>query len=67
MVAITIIVGYVISVFLNRWINKIAYKREKAEIEVWLWFIPILTSIVMLIIILENIEKKNNWFTGKNW
>ena len=64
---IALILAYIANVFLNRWLNKIAYKRGDAEIEIWLWFIPILTSIVMLIIILDNIEKKNNWFTGKNW
>lgn len=67
MTATIIILAYVASVFLNRWLNKIAYKRLCADITVWSWFVPIACSIAMIIIILENIEIKKNWFTGKNW
>lgn len=62
-----IILAYVANVFLNRWLNKIAYKRRYLNIDVWAWFIPFSCSIVMLIIILQNIKIKDNWFTGKKW
>ena len=62
-----IILAYVANVFLNRWLNKIAYKRANADVIVWTWFIPIACAIAMIIIILENIKIKDNWFTGKNW
>lgn len=62
-----IILAYVASVFLNRWLNKIIYKKGYVDIDVWAWFIPFVCAIAMIIIILENIKIKNNWFTGKNW
>jgi hypothetical protein len=67
MIIAIIILAYVASVFLNRWLNKTAYKGGYGEIAVWAWFIPIACSIAMIIIMLENIEIKDNWFTGKNW
>ncbi len=62
-----IILAYVVNIFLSRWLNKIAYKKDYAIIAVWAWFIPIACAIAMIIIIAENIKIKKNWFTGKNW
>ena len=62
-----IILAYIANVFLNRWLNKIAYKGGHDVIAVWAWFLPIGCTIAMIIIILENIEIKDNWFTGKKW
>ena len=62
-----IILAYIANIFLNRWLNKIIYKRGYADIAVWVWFIPFACTIAMIILIGENIEIKKNWFTGKNW
>lgn len=62
------LVLYVLSVFLNRWLNKIAYQKTDCGIVPGLWFIPILTGIVLLyIIVFENDKNNDNWFTGKGW
>ncbi len=62
-----VILAYVVNIFLNRWINKIAYKRNCAEVLVWAWFIPILPGVAILTHIIASTEIKNDWFTGKNW
>jgi len=67
MIIAIIVLAYVANVFLNRWLNKIVYKRGYDEIAAWAWFLPIVCTIAMIIIILENSEIKDNWFTGKNW
>jgi hypothetical protein len=67
MIITIVIVAYLTNVFLNRWLNKVAYKRNCSEIESWAWFIPIAFLIAMLIIISGKTEIKRNWFTGKNW
>jgi len=64
---IALILAYIANVFLNRWLNKIAYKRGDANIEFLYWFVPIATTMAMLAIVLQNIKIKKNWFTGKNW
>jgi hypothetical protein len=64
-IAIAILV-YIISIFLNRWLNKIAYKKAHSDIVVWTWFIPF-TAIVLIAGIIKYAEFKDNWFTGKNW
>jgi cytochrome c-type biogenesis protein CcmH/NrfF len=62
-----IILAYIANIFLNRWSNKIAYKKGCSEIALWTWFIPIACTIAMIILIVENVKIKDNWFTGKNW
>jgi hypothetical protein len=62
-----ILLAYVVNIFLNRWLNKIAYKKGYCEILVWAWFIPILPSVAILTHIIASIEIKGNWFNGKNW
>ena len=65
MEAIIIILAYGANVFLNRWLNKIDYKKYHASIEPFIWFIPIIGTVVFLLSLVD--EWKNNWFTGKNW
>jgi hypothetical protein len=60
-----IILAYVANVFLNRWLNKIDYKNYGSSIEPFLWFLPIIGTIVFLCSLIG--EWKDNWFTGKNW
>jgi hypothetical protein len=70
MIITIIILAYVANVFLNRWLNKIIYKELNHEKVLWLWFIPVLITIVFIWVILEESEKfkfKSNWFTGKYW
>ena len=70
MITAIIIIAYVANVFLNRWLNKIIYKELNDEKTVWLWFIPVLITIVFIWIVLEEtkiFKHKGNWFTGKYW
>ena len=61
-----IILAYVASVFFNRWLNKLVYNIDKDIFAVApkTWFIPILTTIVLICEVLDN---RNTWFAGKNW
>ena len=66
MIVAIIITAYVLSVFLNRWLNKIICKRNKYEpIMIGIWFIPIASTIVLFLHVIDG--SKRNWFTGKNW
>jgi hypothetical protein len=67
MIITIIILAYVANVFLNRWLNKIAWKKELIDILPITWFIPILSTIGYLSIFINEINPKSNWFTGKNW
>ena len=40
MEAVIISLAYVANVFLNRWLNKIDYKKYHGSIEPFIWFIP---------------------------
>lgn len=66
------ILGYLLAwVFLNRHLNKIAYKRGYMDRAPELWFIPAIGTWVFLMVLLNNdyfrINWKDNWFTGKHW
>jgi hypothetical protein len=66
MIATIIITAYVLSVFLNRCLNKIICKRNKYEpIMIGVWFIPIASTIVLFLHVIDG--SKRNWFTGKYW
>ena len=66
MTTLIIITFYVLSVFLNRWLNKIAI--EYGATKAWLlWFLPILPAIVLFFGIILQKYKFDNWFTGKHW
>lgn len=66
-----IILAYVASVFLNRWLNKKCYQYNKEHDKVpFVWFFSIVVLPVWLIIYGTELVKKvkiDNWFTGKNW
>ena len=66
MIATIIVIAYVLSVFLNRWLNKIICKRNKYEpIMTGIWFIPIASTIILIMFVLDG--SRRNWFTGKYW
>ncbi len=66
MITSLIIIAYIANVFLNRYLNKILYKMTMSKTP-FLWFIPIITTIALLIAIVTEKGFKDNWFTGKNW
>lgn len=61
--AITIL-AYVVSIFLNRFLNKVGYKHG-FEINVYIWFVPIIPAIVLIAGLIE--ETWADWFKGKHW
>jgi hypothetical protein len=63
-----IILAYVANVFLNRYINKIMYRKFNSSIDPFMWFLPIPIMVLMFVftLIVECLLNKN-WFTGKNW
>jgi len=68
MTTLFIISTYVLSVFLNRWLNKVTYKKQDCEILPIIWFIPILPAMVFIyVLFLENLFSKDNWFNGSRW
>jgi predicted PurR-regulated permease PerM len=68
MIVAIIIIAYVLSVFLNRWLDKIFCSDSYTQPTVLLWFIPVLPAIALLfIIVADNLTVKKNWFTGKYW
>lgn len=78
MIILYFIIGYIASVFLCRWINKLIYKwiKEKGSIQVSVWLIPIFNIIgiiIIIICIIIYIIKKYpsikfvKWFKGDNW
>jgi hypothetical protein len=66
MIITLIILGYVLSVFLNRWANKVMYQKYDYSIDVILWFTPLFGSIILFGHLIYS-QDKSNWFTGKNW
>ena len=69
-----IIVAYIASVFLNRWLNYLIVKKyDESKVPVF-WVFSLFSTIVFIIVILENVKfnikfitKFTNWFTGKYW
>ena len=66
-IALLILIAYILSVFLNRWLDYIIYKKYNGIVIVGLWFIPVAGTITLIIIIIANIFDKPNWFTGRDW
>ena len=67
-----IIIVYVLSVFLARWLNKKLIEIDGFyNISPWGWFVPVLNVLFSLIPILIELNNKSssksNWFTGKYW
>ena len=74
MTVIIIILAYVVNVFLNRWLNKIANKLsgDSCIIAPASWFCPLFPTILLIIVIggclfTTKLEERSNWFTGKYW
>lgn len=70
----TIIIIYIITIFISRYFNYLMFKsKHNLEPVPFIWFIPILNLITILIyfiISVNNICTKSNIyksFTGKNW
>lgn len=61
-----IIIAYVASVFLNRWLNKLMSKKIGLEPIPILWFLPLVTTLALLYIMIVGTDLMN-WFTGKHW
>jgi len=71
MEAAIVVICYIVTIFISRWMNKILY-RVGVDEPIWLiWFIPIFNVFFFLFGILFNIDsfdfKRRSWFTGKNW
>jgi len=69
---IIILLIYIFSIFLNRFLNKIIYKKYEGYIDIMLWFIPIVSTFGFLIIMFHEIvnnenSKIVNWFKGNHW
>ena len=65
-----VIILYIINVFFNRYLNKVIYRRINGSIIPFLWFIPVITTLLLIGSLIEDIdwhESKTNWFNGKNW
>lgn len=75
MVITLFILGYIASVFLCRWANKMVYQKIKHSPKMWLWwYIPIVNIWILLPIVLEILDHHNffdnkflKWFRGDNW
>lgn len=63
-----IILAYIASIFLNRWLNYRVFKiLSHYPKTCFLWFLPIIPAMSFIFIILSEYKFKNNWFTGKYW
>ena len=63
---LALIIAYILNVFLNRWLNYILYKRGHLKLTP-IWFLSIIgTSSLLIVIIIEYFDKPN-WFTGRDW
>lgn len=67
MIIAVIIFAYIGNVFLNRYLNKIMYKKDGHSKLILFWFLPIITTIAFTLKILVNNLEDDNWFTGKHW
>ena len=67
-IALLILIAYILSVFLNRWLNYIVYKKyDQIEIITPVWFLSIIGTFILLIGIIVVYFDKPNWFTGRDW
>jgi len=62
-----IIIGYILNVFLNRWLNYILYAKYGQKKEIVIWFLSIPGTTIFIISIITNYFEYANWFTGKYW
>jgi hypothetical protein len=73
MITLILIVSYIITVFLCRWLNILCYKLDnKIVLANWLWLSPGLNIVCIMVLFLLYIENKVrdskfwDWFTYKN-
>lgn len=69
MTVLIIIAIYISSIFVARWLNKIAYQMsddyEKAPVS---WLLSWVTVLVLFVgLFWFEFITEDNWFTGKNW
>lgn len=69
-----ILVGYVISIFINRLINRIVIYLDNNESPiVGLWFVPVAGTLFMILILIwvlfDRYESSGifSWFRGNGW
>lgn len=71
MEAAIVVICYLVTIFISRWINKILFRVGAIEPLPFMWFIPIFNVIFFGMGILFSVDyfdfKRRNWFTGKNW
>lgn len=69
MIIALIILGYVVNIFLNRWLNKIIYKYNGDNIVPFLWLFSLVCTFALLVGVIKalGVKPKSNWFTGKYW
>lgn len=72
MITTAIILAYIISIFIARYLNKRSYEINDKCTPIWVgfWFIPIVNVVFFLSVTVTDYIKgsiKGNWFTGKNW
>jgi hypothetical protein len=70
MIIALIILAYIASVFLNRWLNYLIVKKYDEPKTPFFWVFSLFSTIVFIIVLLENVKfntKFTNWFTGKHW
>lgn len=70
MITLIVLLSYIGNIFLNRWLNKIVHKKANLVIVPGLWFVPILMTLVLIIIILADFLEDNKfskWFKGDYW
>lgn len=73
MTTLLIIVGYILNIFLNRWLNLKLVKIDKDYPTSWgLWFLSLITTIALLIFLVEELDRKIKlpkwwkWFIKSN-
>lgn len=68
MTTLIVIIAYIASIFLNRWLNKIMWVKYDYEPLPAFWFVPLLSTLTIIIILIyESLTETDNWFTGKYW
>ena len=68
MITAIVIISYILSIFLARWLDYLTYKNDSLwGIQYLMWFIPIVNIFSCFTIYCMSCKSKSNWFTGKNW
>jgi hypothetical protein len=62
-----IITAYILNVFLNRWLNKMMVKLDIIDPAPFIWFFSLISTVIMLGFILDELLDRTTWFSGKNW